>query len=124
VGANLYRPGQIILATATHDLRIENNIFYAPESAALSFENFAFSRGVVRSNLVYGGALLVGPPRELTISHNREGPDPRFTSSDDLRLLPGSPAIDAGLRVAEVRHDANRVPRPQGAGYDLGAYER
>jgi hypothetical protein len=124
VGANPYRPGQIILATATHDLRLENNIFYAPQSAALHFENFPFPGGVIRSNLVYGGGLLVGPPRGLSISRNREGPDPRFTSADDLRLLPGSPAIDAGIRVAEVSHDANRVPRPQGGGYDLGAYER
>jgi Right handed beta helix region/Protein of unknown function (DUF1565) len=124
VQANPYRPGQVIVATTTQDLRIENNIFYAPQSAALYFENYAFPGGVVRNNLVYGGALLVGPPRGLTISGNRIGPDPRFISSSDLRLRPDSPAIDAGVRVPGLGHDAEGMSRPQGRGYDIGAYER
>jgi hypothetical protein len=124
VGANPYRPGQVILATPTADLRIENNIFFAPQSAALYFENFAFPNGVVRQNLVYGGAVLLGPPRGLTISGNREGSDPEFRGKDDFRLAAGSPAIDAGRALPQVTHDADGVRRPQGAGYDLGAYER
>jgi hypothetical protein len=124
VGANPYRPGQVILATPTADLRIENNIFFAPQSAALYFENFAFPNGVVRQNLVYGGAVLLGPPRGLTISGNREGSDPEFRGKDDYRLTAGSPAVDAGRALPEVPHDADGVRRPRGAGYDLGAYER
>jgi hypothetical protein len=29
-----------------------------------------------------------------------------------------------GLALREVTHDADGRPRPQGNGYDLGAYER
>jgi hypothetical protein len=124
VGANPYRPGQIILATPTSGLRIENNIFYAPNTAAIYFENLPFPEGVVRSNLVYGGTLTVGQPRNVAFIRNREGPDPKFVSRTDLRLLAGSPAIDAGVLLSYVRYDANGLARPRGRGYDLGAYER
>ncbi len=41
----------------------------------------------------------------------------------DLRLLPGAPAIDTGSADQAPALDADRVPRPQGSGVDLGAYE-
>lgn len=124
VGENPYRPGQIILATSTSDLRIENNIFHSPRSAALYFENLSFPDGVVRYNMVSGGVMTVGRPTEVAISRNWERTNPRFVSSSDLRLSADSPAIDVGLPLAGVTHDANGVQRPRGRGYDLGAYER
>jgi hypothetical protein len=44
-------------------------------------------------------------------------------SSTDFHLGQGSPAIDAGIALADVSNDFDGVPRPQGAGYDIGAYE-
>lgn len=41
----------------------------------------------------------------------------------DLHLLPTSPAIDQGSSDQAPPLDADKVPRPQGAGVDLGAYE-
>jgi len=41
----------------------------------------------------------------------------------DLHLLPGSPAIDAGSSVNAPKLDRDRIPRPQGDGIDIGAYE-
>jgi hypothetical protein len=41
----------------------------------------------------------------------------------DFRLAPGSPAIDAGIALAEVEDDHVGTPRPQGLGTDIGAYE-
>ncbi len=51
--------------------------------------------------------------------------DPMFVAAelDDYRLLPGSPAIDAGSSVADVAMDADGRARPYGAGMDIGAYE-
>jgi hypothetical protein len=44
---------------------------------------------------------------------------PTFT----LALLPGSPAIDAGTATDVPLIDQRGVPRPQGAGVDIGAFE-
>jgi hypothetical protein len=123
-GKNSYREGHIILATSTEGLRIENNIFHGPKTAALSFENIRFPRGVVRYNMVYEAITKVGKPRGVSFSRNWERTDPRLVEATDPRLRYDSPAIDAGLPLAEVTHDADGVSRPRGAGYDLGAYER
>jgi hypothetical protein len=58
------------------------------------------------------------------MSHNLTT-DPAFVNAgaQDFRLQATSPAIDAGTRVNEVTVDYTGVPRPQGAGHDIGAYE-
>jgi parallel beta helix pectate lyase-like protein/pectate lyase-like protein len=122
-GQNPYRPGQIILATPTAGLVIENNIFYAPQEAALYFENLAFPGASVRNNMTYRGVTKVGRPKGVTFGGNWEKTDPRIVGGTDFRLRSDSPAIDGGLPHPEVTHDADGVPRPRGAGYDLGAYE-
>jgi Right handed beta helix region len=123
VGANPYRPGQIILATPTSGLRIENNIFYAPEEAALSFEDLDFPGAVVRYNMTYAAGTKVGRPKGVTFGKNWEKTDPRLAGGIDFHLRSDSPAIDVGLSEPGVTHDADGVARPRGAGYDLGAYE-
>ncbi|MBI3202374.1 MAG: right-handed parallel beta-helix repeat-containing protein [Myxococcales bacterium] len=41
----------------------------------------------------------------------------------DLRLTKTSPAIDKGVKDLAPALDADKIARPQGAGFDLGAYE-
>jgi hypothetical protein len=123
-GPNPYRPGQVILATPTVGLRVENNIFYSPQSAALKFEGSSFPQGLVRQNMIYGGGTKIGRARGVTFSTNWENTDPRFVGAADFRVRSDSPAIDVGLPLPEVVYDADGVLRPQGRGYDLGAYER
>jgi hypothetical protein len=56
-------------------------------------------------------------------SHNL-GANPRFVNpaAGDYHLAGGSPAIDAGTNVG-VATDLDGIARPQGEGYDIGAYE-
>ena len=51
--------------------------------------------------------------------------NPLFMNSinDDYRLSQGSPCIDKGTSNSLVLTDINGVSRPQGNGYDMGAYE-
>lgn len=43
--------------------------------------------------------------------------------TQDYHLGAGSPALDAGLTIPWLSVDLDGEPRPQGSGYDLGAYE-
>ena len=63
--------------------------------------------GNLKANPLFRGALDAG-----------EAP----TTGGDYRLLPGSPAIDRGQPEGPGR-DLEGSPRPQGDGYDMGAYE-
>jgi hypothetical protein len=43
--------------------------------------------------------------------------------SGNYHLLPGTPAVDAGISLADVLDDLEGNPRPSGMDYDVGAYE-
>jgi len=51
--------------------------------------------------------------------------DPLFINPayGDFHLQGGSPARNAGISLAEVANDFDGTNRPQGSGYDIGAYE-
>jgi fibronectin-binding autotransporter adhesin len=63
-----------------------------------------------------GGTILTGT---LNVWGNPAFIDPAVW---DYHLAPGSAAIDAGVN-AGVATDRDGTPRPQGSGYDIGAYE-
>jgi hypothetical protein len=46
-----------------------------------------------------------------------------FVGGDDLSLVEGSPAIDAGVATGAPETDIDGVARPQGDAVDIGAYE-
>jgi len=81
---------------------------------------------IVRNNLSYGnkgGEARVGPGN--TQDHNLFGVDPKFANpaQGDFHLTASSPAIDVGSPQDAPSTDLEGVRRPQGAGYDIGAYE-
>jgi hypothetical protein len=69
------------------------------------------------SNLWFGGGAA---PANL----GSKSSDPRFTSLGtlDFHPQPASPAIDAGINTG-ISTDFDGVPRPQGAAFDIGAFE-
>lgn len=82
------------------------------------------------NNIIWGNSFgvesAVGVPPHCSISQNGiwgDVQDPLFhaTLRGDYRLGSGSPAIDACAMGADV--DLDGVPRPQGANYDMGAFE-
>jgi ELWxxDGT repeat protein len=53
-----------------------------------------------------------------------DGPDNKYGTSDDgLQVATISPAIDAGTSSSAPTTDIKGTTRPQGNGYDMGAYE-
>ncbi|HTD70979.1 MAG TPA: Ig-like domain-containing protein [Gemmatimonadales bacterium] len=114
---NPNRDGQIILAASTTNLVIENNIFYLPG------QNIGIS-GTVSGALIDHN-LSTGAVGGGGIGSNIVNTDPMFVnpSALDFRLQAGSPAINAGIALSIVLNDFFGTLRPQGAGYDIGAYE-
>ena len=82
------------------------------------------SNTIIRNNIIYQNSFSVGGSGTVA-DHNLVGVDPGFVSAAalDLHLWRTSPAIDAGVTIATITTDADRVVRPQGAAYDIGAYE-
>jgi len=70
--------------------------------------------------------MLVGGGSGLVADHNWLNDVPGFVNAaaGDFRLLSESPAVDAGVALPQVFEDRRCLLRPQGAAYDLGAYER
>lgn len=89
--------------------------------------------GTVTNTLIRGNSKgsLSGAPG-FSLSHNfiTDAPDPFLGPLADnggptltMALLPGNPAIDAGVPVAGVTTDQRGVSRPQGTAPDIGAFE-
>jgi len=75
----------------------------------------------VRNSLVLGAAL----PAEAMGGSNRQVMATAFVNAagHDYHLAMGAVAIDVGLSDAGVSVDRDGRARPQGAGFDVGAYE-
>jgi hypothetical protein len=113
--------------------RISNNIAVG-NTAAGAAEGRFYARlvaktgpsnpDIVSSNLVFGNTNMAGGLAVIDQDGNFAA-DPLFVnpSARDLRLRPASPAIDAGLDLAEVPGDFIGTVRPRDASTDLGAFE-
>ena len=82
----------------------------------------------IKNNIIYNNgsrSAIHGIGSKTIQKNNLIEVDPKFTSASngDVALQADSPAIDAGVVIGEVSHDFAGVSRPQGAGYDIGAYE-
>ncbi len=119
-------------------LTIKNNIFDSNTYALANIiaTSFATDYNLFNNNtnIGLGGPSGLTPYTDLASwqaegydEHSFEG-DPVFTSissgTEDFYILSGSPAIDTGLDLSDYfTTDMNGSPRPQGSGYDVGAYE-
>jgi len=114
-GAGIY-----IQSTNVKDILIRNNIVafgpkYVGQIRATSMENVTADH-----NLIYGSVSF--PDEEVPGSIEA---DPEFLNALEnvFHLSSSSPAIDSGSSVEAPSRDFDGTLRPQGTGYDIGAYE-
>ncbi len=120
-----------------------NNTIYNVVQEGISCASCTSSAGaVIRNNIIVGSlagsAIILIPSSGVTCSHNLSdeaqdadctsqisGGDPTFVNAGawDFRLASGSNGIDDGVTLALAPADFVGVVRPQGAAYDVGAYE-
>jgi len=135
--ANPWRTGQILIAAAVTNVRIANNIFYEPNTAAIYFHPAnptvpGIGAVVIMNNLsttniiqLYGtksGRAVTSIPG-VTCSRNQEYTDPLLVSpsTSDFHLRNRSPAASVGLPLPEVANDYNGLTRAKPP--SIGAYE-
>jgi parallel beta-helix repeat protein len=105
--------------------KVYNNTVYKNRGRGIVYYN---STGTdIRNNIVYANGDTVvddGGNSGATVKNNLVS-NPLFVNPGlgDFHLQAGSPAIDGGLALSAVATDYAGTPRPQGAGYDIGAYE-
>lgn len=123
-----------------------NNSLYDCGARGFSGLSGAFKTGIpiqLRNNIAYmtngGEAYINGSCSNLSGGNNiwfgngsdpcssnlskDMGVNPAYKSATDLHLTSGSSAIDKGQAIGGLTRDITGVPRPQGGGYDVGAYE-
>jgi hypothetical protein len=123
---NPYREGHIIIGSSGSDNEIKNNIFYDPKGSAIYFYTGTQTNMVVSNNLTYNCTISSGSAIGVTFTNNINssvGLAFLNLSLFDFHLTLLSPALDIGQNLADVTEDFDGIPRPQGAGYDVGAYE-
>jgi hypothetical protein len=85
--------------------------------------------GTVDYNLAWnsdGSDISMTPPLQ---AHEYKGVNPKFANYslsfgvNDYHILAGSPAIDKGITLSDVPCDFEGTIRPQGVGFDIGAFE-
>ncbi len=120
-----------------------NNTFYHNRVSEIYLFNSGYTNSIIRNNIIVGtnDILLGGTSSNITIDHNlffassyngsniygsdylRQDPQLNNPGSGDFALKSTSPAIDAGSSSGAPSTDYAGTSRPQGAGYDIGAFE-
>jgi hypothetical protein len=91
------------------DLRVRNNLLVVP-----ALTNWSVVQGTAGAGYAADHNLLTAATASTVFT---------AVAGGDFSLPPGSPAVDQGAALAEVRRDFLDQARPLGSGYDLGALE-
>lgn len=80
---------------------------------------------IIQNNIVYNSISNIDDSGTGTVISFNLTTDPSFVNAGaaDFHLQSSSNAINAGTTIATVTVDFDSIARPQGAAYDIGAYE-
>ena len=105
-------------------LTVVGNIFYGSDTGSQIMDEASKVGSVWDYNITYPD--FTWPPKQPGYDqHSLFGVDPRFVDAPagDYHLAVDSPAVNAGFALPEFNYDHDGRTRPQGAAWDIGAYE-
>ena len=118
--------GQIMFWGSNTNITLKNNIFYEPNSAAMTQYAATTTGCVFDHNIVYGVSTVLSGGG-CSVGVNQIGANPSFINASsapyDFRVQAGGPGIDAGVNLAAVPIDFFGTTRPQGSSTDIGMFE-
>jgi hypothetical protein len=93
--------GQIMFWGTNSNITVRDNVFYKPNSSAITRYAATISGCPFDHNLIYGVSAVIPDATGFTIGTNQIGVDPLFVNASttpyDFHLQPGSPGINAGV---------------------------
>ncbi len=136
----------IWVENAGDSLHMTNCIIAGGDNIGLAFEQLGVDNYVGNHNVFHNGnsarVIVVGYEDEFTAAQVAAGAWATYSGQDDhslleedvaalfvdpsgydLHLLEDAVAVDAGTSVSAPTEDYDGDPRPQGSGWDIGAYE-
>jgi MYXO-CTERM domain-containing protein len=115
----------IALNYGATDAGVYNNVVYGNLEAGISVGPETTGASVVNDVVWQNPIGLDDSGSGTSTDANLVDVDPGLTdpANQDFRPTPASPVIDQGTTLPEVAVDIDGVLRPQGAAYDIGAYE-
>ena len=123
-----YGHGGAGILVGTYNVRnivLTNNLVnFGPDTTCGQIKAYKPSAITSANNLVYGPKLPTSDSRLVEVTQGTITADPRFVDRvyQNFHLRADSPARDRGSSVG-LNRDHEGVPRPIGAGHDIGAYE-
>ena len=119
--------GAIAIDFGATNTQVYNNTCYGNSAGGNAgiYVGTGSSRAIVRNNIVVQSGTPISNNGSDTIQDHNLITDPGFVdpAGHDFHMKSPSSAIDAGVAVSGFSVDCTGVPRPQGSGWDLGAYE-
>lgn len=143
----------IVIRSESRDIFVYNNTLFNNRGSAISIDYGGSKEGLINGLYIKNNILVLSnktntyhaikeaknpniflennlywpkPPMLYNISDSSPHVgDPLFVNSDaaNFYLQQGSPAINKGILLTDVPVDKDGISRPQGSGYDIGAYE-
>ena len=111
---------------STDKTRVENNTVFQNKGYGIFVGDGAQNTSILNNISYQNSEENIKLQKQIgsVTSHNLTS-DPLFINAaqKDFQLKPGSPAIDKGEKLNFISDDMVGTARPQGSGYDIGAYE-
>src|SRR5260370_17931046 len=92
-------------------ITVRNNIFYNPNSSALTRYQATVTNSPFDHNLIYGVSSIISDSSGFIIGTNQIGSNPSFVNASsapyDFHTQTGGARVDAGLNLAQVPNAIN-----------------